>query len=630
MSRVLLVVPPFYQVFTPALGVSLLKATLAHTGVPCDVLYFNIPYAERIGLELYTRIAGEGRFDALAAEWIFAGDLFGDRAPDPQRYVDDVILGRFADFYDRAFADRLMEARAGAPAFLDEVIDHVAWDRYVLVGVSSTHLQTCAGLALLRRLKIRHPGICTVMGGANCEGEMGASIHALFPFVDYVCSGEADHVFPELVRRLLVGESMRGLQGIFTRGSWNLMNGTTHTPMVLDLDNLPYPDYDDYFDQFSASRLASVETPTMALETSRGCWWGQKHHCTFCGLNGEGMQYRRKAPARALSEIDFLVARYPSRTFYATDNILDLEYFDTVLQELAERSRPPRLYYMMKANLTKAQLRLLARAGFWGIYAGIESLSTPILRLMKKGVSGLQNVRLLKWSAEIGLPVDWALLVGFPGEDPAEYHQLSELIPSLTHLRPPAGPYPIRVDRFSPYFTAPQASGITNVRAGIAYQHVYPFPPADLNRLAYYFDYEHADGRDPATYTRSLQATLEEWRQHCGTARLELRVGKERLEIDDTRPASPGSTTVLRGAARLAYLALDAGTTIETVDAELREALGGDAPSVREIEQWLSQWLDARLVMREGSRYMSLATNLAERVQLPVDRFFAQLSGRAS
>src|SRR5262249_6640074 len=153
---------------------------LAQTGVPCDVLYLNIAFAEAIGPELYTRIAAEGRFDALAAEWVFAGDLFGDRAPDPQRYVDEVLLGRFADVYDRAFADRLVDARARAPVFLEEAIDRVAWDRYVLVGVSSTHLQTGAGLALLRRLRERYTAVRTAMGGANCEGPMGAAIHELF------------------------------------------------------------------------------------------------------------------------------------------------------------------------------------------------------------------------------------------------------------------------------------------------------------------------------------------------------------------------------------------------------------------------------------------------------------------
>ena len=630
MSRVLLAVPPFYQVFTPALGVSLLKAALARSGVPCDVLYFNVPFAERLGPEFYTSIAGENRFDALAAEWVFAGDLFGDQAPDPQHYVDHVLLGRFGNIYDKTFVDRLIEARAGVPAFLDEVIERVRWERYFLVGVSTTHLQSCAGLAFLKRLKARYPQVHTVMGGANCEGQMGAAIHELFPFVDYLCSGEGDDVFPELVRRLLAGESIQGVPGIFARDVSNPLGDRTHAPMVLDLDRLPYADFDDYFTQFHASGLAAVETPTMPIETSRGCWWGQKHHCTFCGLNGEGMPYRRKSPRRALEEIDFLSTRYPARSFYATDNILDLEYFNTVLRELAERPRPPRLYYMMKSNLSRAQLRLLARSGFWGIYAGIESLSTPILRLMKKGVTGLHNVRLLKWAAEIGLAADWAFLSGFPGEDPDEYQRLAELIPSLTHLRPPGGVYQIRVDRFSPYFTAPEAGGLANVRAGIAYQHVYPFQPADLDRLAYYFDYEYVDGRDPSTYTLALQEAIEQWRAHDGAARLELRMEDDRLEIEDTRPSTTRRTTVLRGPERLAYLALDAGRTGAAVAAELRQLLAGEAPDEAQIERWLEEWLDARLVMREGSRYLSLATNFAEHVQLPVDRFFAQLVEQAS
>ncbi len=39
-------------------------------------------------------------------------------------------------------------------------------------------------------------------------------------------------------------------------------------------------------------------------ETSRGCWWGQKKHCTFCGLNPLGMNYRAKSPERAVEIID--------------------------------------------------------------------------------------------------------------------------------------------------------------------------------------------------------------------------------------------------------------------------------------------------------------------------------------
>ena len=61
---------------------------------------------------------------------------------------------------------------------------------------------------------------------------------------------------------------------------------------------------------------------------------------------------------------------------------------------------------------------------------GIESLSTPILLLMRKGVTAFQNVRLLKWCAEYGIHVFWNVIYGFWGELPEEYARLARLTPS--------------------------------------------------------------------------------------------------------------------------------------------------------------------------------------------------------
>jgi radical SAM superfamily enzyme YgiQ (UPF0313 family) len=39
------------------------------------------------------------------------------------------------------------------------------------------------------------------------------------------------------------------------------------------------------------------------METARGCWWGAKHHCTFCGLNQNDMAFRAKSPQCAMDEL---------------------------------------------------------------------------------------------------------------------------------------------------------------------------------------------------------------------------------------------------------------------------------------------------------------------------------------
>ena len=140
-----------------------------------------------------------------------------------------------------------------------------------------------------------------------------------------------------VARRLLAGESPRGLPGIHARGALNVLGDEAHAPTVLNLDRLPYPDYDDYFAQLAASQIGAEFQPILVFETARGCWWGQKHHCTFCGLNGEGMAFRAKSPPRVLHEIETLHAAFGVRRFAATDNILGMSHIDGVLGKLAER-----------------------------------------------------------------------------------------------------------------------------------------------------------------------------------------------------------------------------------------------------------------------------------------------------
>jgi ribosomal peptide maturation radical SAM protein 1 len=342
------------------------------------------------------------------------------------------------------------------------------------------------------------------------------------------------------------------------------------------------------------------------------------------------MEYRSKSPQRALAEIDDLTKRYGVRKVYVVDNILDLRYFDTVLRELAERPRPPRLFYETKANLTKDQLRLLRRAGVWGIQPGIESLSTPILRLMDKGVTGLQNVRLLKWCREIGLEAEWNFLAGFPGEDPSEYPRLARLVPSLTHLQPPGGPGQIRLDRFSPYFREPARHGMVNVRASLAYRHIYPFPQRDIDRLAYYFDYDYADGRAPAVYIAELKREVSAWQEAYPSARLELCDDGERLEIDDSRPCAQRDRWVLEGFARLAYLGLDAGNTATGLREQLLGSMGEAAPDAETLAGLLDTWRRQRLIFQEGARYVSLAIDPRGRVTMPVERFLMALAGETA
>jgi ribosomal peptide maturation radical SAM protein 1 len=618
-AGILLVCMPFGHAFSPSIGLSLLKSELAERGLAASVRYFSLRFADLVGWHLYHQIALETRpsIEDLAGEWIFSRALFGpgDRDND---YVDRILRRGATWTTNRAsppasgpLIDRILRARARAEGFLDRCLDEVLQARPRLVGFTSMFQQHVASLALARRIKESRPDVFIVFGGANCEGAMGAETVRQFPFVDAAVSGEADLLFPALARRVLDGQSIAGLAGVRTRAGVDeefARGRFSSAPMVRDLDALPYPDYTDFFAQFEASRMGAY-VPSVLLETSRGCWWGEKMHCTFCGLNGQTMAFRSKSPQRAMDELAWLAHRHPGSDVQVTDNILDMRYFKDLLPALAKRPGGPELFYEVKANLTKEQLRLLRDARVTHIQPGIESLSDSVLKLMRKGVSALQNIQLLKWCKELGIDAAWNILWGFPGEPPEEYERMATLLPLLAHLRPPDGGGIIRLDRFSPNFDDAEGLGFEDVTPLPPYRHVYPLSSEALANLAYFFTFEYREPREVGSYVGPLRNEIRRWRRRWPRYDLFSVDTGDGLLIWDLRPVRTALLTVLRGVDRVLYQACDRASDLRRLGECLPHGLGR-GPLLDMVEERLAPLLARGLLLRDGARYLALAVPL--------------------
>src|SRR3977135_2135675 len=70
------------------------------------------------------------------------------------------------------------------------------------------------------------------------------------------------------------------------------------------------PAYDASLQRYALSGPPLRADPRLVLESSRGCWWGEKHHCTFCGLNGSFMEFRSKSPDQFVDELLAMTERY--------------------------------------------------------------------------------------------------------------------------------------------------------------------------------------------------------------------------------------------------------------------------------------------------------------------------------
>ena len=264
------------------------------------------------------------------------------------------------------------------------------------------------------------------------------------------------------------------------------------------------------------------------------------------------------------------------------------------------------------------------------IQPGIESLSDTVLKLMRKGVSVMQNIQLLKWCKELAVKPTWNLLWGFPGEPPEEYERMARLVPLLNHLPPPEGSGTIRLDRFSPNFDDASRLGFEQVSPLPPYRYVYPVPGEALANLAYYFTFRYRDHRDVKGYVAALSKQLRNWRRHWPAYDLFSVDTNESLLVWDLRSGNRPLLTVLRGVDRTLYQACDSACDSRRLCESQRT--GQASLPLDAIEQRLERLVDKGLMIRDGSRYLALAIALGEYSPPAeaVDRFYELVEARGS
>ncbi len=623
MSDVVFVQMPFAGVERPSLALGLFTAALREARIAVSSIYGNIRYAEKVGLSAYF-LVGSASPNSLLGEWIFAEAAFGEAARGVQPLAD---LRRYLSL-DRAsieiivqdrghvtLDDFLQGLRRQARELVRELAEEIAALRPKAVACTSMFDQHVATLALLQAVKQIDPRILTVIGGANCAGSMGKATHAAFPAVDFTVTGEFDPFVVDFFQALIAADGSAlavdplppNVLGPLDRLAPRASAPLPPAAILTDMDAAPTPDYDDYFEQLYSSRLGSHVLPGLPFETSRGCWWGAKQHCTFCGLNAEGMAFRKKNPQRAVDEIRTLTTRYGILRVSAADNIIDMSYFQSVLPELAADERKYNIFYETKANLKREHVQALAEAGCSFIQPGIESLHDETLKVMKKGTTACANVQLLKYCIEFGVVPAWSVLCGFPGSDPAWVSQVAEHMPPLFHLPPPNGTIPIRFDRFSPYHQRPAEYGI-ELDPLPAYRTVYPFDDATLRELAYFFQQTGGPSEEVLRHAREGSRMTGRWRStFWGPSRPVLVIQSDDgdvLQVRDTRECAVESLHELRGVQALVLRLLESPAT----HAALLLRAESSRADAQAVERALGELLERHLVWRSSSQYVALPT----------------------
>jgi ribosomal peptide maturation radical SAM protein 1 len=605
-ALVALVNMPFSFSKYPSIQLGTLSALLKSQGIPVDCHHLNVRFAHKIGVRLYEMIC-EKR--ALFGEWLFSYLLFRDnpkRAEYPRVFkpVFEQIAqqsGQPIGYFEE------MATRIG-PQFLTWALTAIDWGQYKLVGFTSTFDQNVASLTMAKLVKDLYPNVTIVFGGANYDGEMGMEYFRAFPFIDHVVVGEGEVAFPALVRQVLGGSSDRFPDGVAYRRDGQIRLSPNST-LFSDFSKTGPPDYDDYYHLLAELGGAAQGLDRILLyEGSRGCWWGEKHHCTFCGLNAQSMKFRAKSHDQVAQEMTYLSHRYDTARFRLVDNIIDMKYVDQLFGKFAADHCDLDVFIETKSNLHKSQIRTLAVGGVKCMQPGLESLSLNQLKAMDKGVTPMQNIVCLKWSFYYRVAVSWNTLLGFPGETNEDYLRQIDLISSLVHLQPPEATGKFWLERFSPYYARPHEYGVRITGPGLAYEYIYDARQVDLKKIAYDFEYELEDWPvDPHVY-QELVATVEGWqRMHASNDRPFLYYSKalDYVTVYDGRnPKAPTRRRYDGLAALVIEICNEAPKSVDQIRTAVADRIeAGDEA----LNPALTDLTAKRVLYEERGKYFTLA-----------------------
>lgn len=608
--EVVLVSMPWAPATEPTLGLGILSACLTRAGISSRVLHAAPHLLRWVRIETYQYIADAWGLN----EFTFTGALEPALDGPQEKAVVDRVLrytqGNLPKGYDSAeqVLELLLQVRQEVvPRLLDDLAERILAMSPRMVGFTCLFDQTMASLALATRLKAHDPDLFIVFGGYALEGPPGRTIVNAFDVVDAVVQGDGEQTVVDLARLVLDGGD---------RDSWPAhLAGRIIRPPRYGLNHTPLPAYHDWFsdlEDLAADHRLRVRTAVLPVEASRGCWWGQSQHCVFCGIDDDTLKYRHRSAADTLNMLTKLRERHGEHTFRFSDYIMPKGFYTDLLPALSKQRPKFSLHSEIKANHPPERVRALADAGYVTVQPGIESFSSPVLRSMKKGVRGIDNVSLLKSGYVNRLGINYNVLYGLPDDSVDDYQDMLERIPTLYHLTPPCSRTEIVVTRFAPLETKPEDFGLT-VRAihhdcydVLFTQDFLNRSGLDLDDYAYYFQRNFDYPQDLQIAYRQLTSQIDWWKAQHRERFVELSwaLSGDELLITDTRFDPEAASYPLSVPAARLYLELDERPS--NVRRAIRVLTADGALLPEQADPAVAELTERRLLWQEGDLALGL------------------------
>lgn len=247
-----------------------------------------------------------------------------------------------------------------------------------------------------------------VIGGTGIVNNLGTDF-----------DGHTQQFGDEMLEKKLVDYVIRGDGDVSLP---NLINGMPYTEgQLLNLEELPYPDYSDI-------NFEDYDSRTAIITGSRGC----VRDCTFCDVGFFWSKYKYRPGKEVAEEIIHIHKTYGIKNFGFSDSLVNgsLKEFRIFCKILSEANLPISWQgqFIFRTGMTDNDWDYVKKSGCIKLWVGIESASEKVRNDMKKKFSNKVLFESVEQAAKRNINMVYLLIVGYPTETKADFQETLDFI----------------------------------------------------------------------------------------------------------------------------------------------------------------------------------------------------------
>jgi len=356
---------------------------------------FICPSYESIGIEYLSAVLKQ---NGHKTELILDPQLFNDGT------INIPFLGRMFDYRDKV-VKMVKKSKADLVAFT-VLSDQYPWACYIA-----------------KKIK-EESDVPIVFGGIHPTAMPEQSIKN--DFVDYVIRGEGEFALLDLVKSLESGKPNYEIKNVWMKKG-NAVIRNELRPLIENLDELPFPDKDVYYEI-----LKFQEAYSYNIMTSRGCLFT----CSYCTNSflkklyaGKGSYHRLRSVENVIAELKLAKAKYPLKMIVIHDDTFNssLEWLEKFSSLYTREIALPFFSWINPINVNEKVVALLKNSGCFAIEMGVQAISPETRKnILHRNMSTEQIANSIALFNKAGIWVTTDNIFGLPGQSKQELLDLAK------------------------------------------------------------------------------------------------------------------------------------------------------------------------------------------------------------